>query len=253
MSETDAIVTQNERDAVLAAMTPACRTVADEIVQRCVKLSTNMIETAYFTGQKVVQVLGDEIKYGTKAMKQLSEATDLTEVFLGNCKRLTEQFSEQVLKDYASRVMANGGTLHASHFFAVGKVENQAKRQKLLDRALTEGLSVRMLEDEINPSSKSQSRTKAGRRPDAPKSPEAGLKQMTRALQVIVNRKDMWQESVCDTLDKATKEAVSKDTLTLVEAACESLSELEDTVEILQRRLIATAFKLRKTLGIKPG
>lgn len=104
----------------------------------------------YRIGARVLEIEKTPKKYGTSAADTLATLLSLDRSTLSLYKSVAETWKEGQVANLLKKQTAGGMPLTFSHLVALAAVEDSDVRQRFLDLALHEGLSVRMLRNKIN-------------------------------------------------------------------------------------------------------
>lgn len=229
----NALTTQ--RNEILAGMTDAARELAKSLESKLSKLSTTAIMVNYETGLKLSEALADEAKYGANLVEQLASYLGYSNpTTLYNCRNFAEAFEKAYIEELCKTPAANGMALTYSHFVAVLPLKKQSQREKLLELAKKQGLSVTELLAEVRSRQESADKGgkgKRGRKQKMPASVEAGLSKIKSLSQKLDNfLVEILPEAIVSRLEEISPDSVSERLLTSMDEAGKQLKQTQDDI-----------------------
>jgi hypothetical protein len=103
------------------------------------------VRTRHAIGAIIVEVKRSRHKYGARAVLQLSEALGTDEQTLYRSAGVAETWTAEQLDALLDRTTPLGQPLTWSHFVLLSGVADRERRERLFERTVGEGLSVRTL------------------------------------------------------------------------------------------------------------
>lgn len=237
-----------ERAEAYALMNVALRKVADSIQLKLDKLQTQGVITFYEIGQAVTKACGNRGRYGDHAMDKLSAYFSQSVGTLRVSRVFVEIYPVKKVRDLTRAAEKNGHQFTQSHWALLCQragARNATIRKKGELAIIERGLSVRALEKELKDLEGHSTRgAPQGRKPSAPKTPFAGLDQMSRWQRDIGSRMGLMKSAVIDPL--ASMEEVTEDAIAKVENTQADLLDASKALADLADDLGSTATKMKK-------
>ena len=197
------VETEAERRKIVASMPRALASLRSRTISRYVVESRAIIRNRYELGCLVVEIEADPAEYGKGAVALLAGSLDLPLSFFYDAALVTKVFTLAEVEDLAGRRLPNSDCLQYEHLLAVARVADGAERAALLDRLLTNPLSVRELVATIRAKGlrlRSAGRGR-GRKPRRPRSPLAAAEDLINSTQRFSQLVELVAQPLCDEID----------------------------------------------------
>jgi hypothetical protein len=188
-------------------------------------------------GTVIVDIKRSRHKYGTQAIQRLAKALGTDEQTLYRCASVAECWTKQQMAGLLARTTAYGQPLTWSHFVVLATVPSPKRRAELFERALHEGLSVRVLTTLIDDA--------AERSDEEPELPALG--RLERTTERLARELESIHSDILSTLPKRQRSAQR----TLIEQAIAANERLAAIVRHQAERLKTHHDQLRA--GEHPG
>jgi hypothetical protein len=226
-------------------LNPALRKVADWMRERLVKHTGDDVVGQFEIAVKVKEVIDGEATYGSRAVAKLARdlGVDFQRLYTG--ARVARAWpTESAFDKVIVRKNKHGIPLSWSHLCVLAKVRDSNMREKFLDKAVTDGLSVRDLRAALPPSKGAKSKSKE------PKAPMKGtVVALSRKANEHAEELTRWRESLADMPDGAPSPALKK----VLEAAVEKHGALatacEETIKTIHAILNRAEHAEKKPKG----
>ena len=127
----------------IADMKPALKHECDRIAALFARADLDEIRTRYEAGVIIKKIKIDEDHYGTRAVTQLAVALERDTTTLYRYALVAEAWSPATLAALLRRRMPSGATMTWSHLIELASIKSASVRARMLEMALTCGLSVR--------------------------------------------------------------------------------------------------------------
>lgn len=229
MAET-AIVASKQRNQVFKSMNPETQQVARELEAKISKVSNGIVVLQYQMGMRIAKVVEEEQVYGEGAVKQLADYLNNPggATHLYNLKNFATTFTKDYVERTMERSMESGERLSVGHWIALSRIDDGAKREKMLERVFKHSMSANDLVREVTASGSGKNVRQGGRKPQTPTSPTAGL-QKTHSIAQQLNRfSEVAYDNVFGVIDEMDSEKMNE---TLLEKLEETKATLEETME----------------------
>ncbi len=118
--------------------------VTDEIRKLMTGATSSEASAKMKIGRKIAAVKSDEKRYGKYGVKLIAKALSCTAANLYSYATVAEAWDNDVFSELLRRTNSKGVPLSFSHFIEIAKAR-PAKRPILIERAIEEALSVRMV------------------------------------------------------------------------------------------------------------
>jgi hypothetical protein len=126
-------------------MCPALREQYDSARRLLSSAASSDARARYRVGTIVAEIKKREDRYGTRAVTLLATALGRDETTLYRYATVAETWSESALADLLLKRMPCGEPLSWSHLLELAAIASPEHRERLIQEALNEGLSVRAL------------------------------------------------------------------------------------------------------------
>lgn len=233
---------RSEENDVLSGMTPALQQVYEDIRKLTLEGVRNDVWINYSIGLKVTRVdNGGESKYGKAAVPRLAAALGYHASTLYECASIVQAWNKAELTALLKEAQDKGMMLTYSHLSNLASIKAPKARERLTNKVIAEQLTVRELFDMIRSNATRRDPGKAGRKPNMPRSPKAGLSQMTSVVHRVRNYQEVWEKAIFEGITETPPNELSEETLeSLIEAEKEwkALGEMSDREAKLCRQTI---------------
>lgn len=233
---------RSEENEVLAGMPPALQQIYEDIRKLTLEGVRNDVWINYSIGLKVTRVdNGGESKYGKAAVPRLAAALGFHASTLYECASIVQAWNKAELTTLLKDAQDKGMMLTYSHLSNLASIKAPKARERMTNKVIAEQLTVRELFDLIRSNATRRDPGKAGRKPNMPRSPKAGLSQMLSVVHRVRNYQDVWEKSIFDGITETPPNELSDDTiesLVAVEKEWKALSDMADRETKLIRQTI---------------
>lgn len=232
-----------KRERVLDQMTDSLKTIYTRINTKLNDDAKKSILTRFDVGESIAKVKGDERKYGERAMAQLSEALGYKESVLYSYAQIATTYTRERLEQFMNDMEKAGGYLSYSQVRLLITVDNVKLREQLEKRLVAELLTADQLTQIVQ--------AKAGKRsnnsgPLAPRSPMAGLQQMAKMSESLLDRQAIYQKSIFDQLSAIEPDKVTEKLIEQLEDTDTKQKQLEQFCGENRRKLDVILDKVRQ-------
>ena len=239
---------KTQAEETVDKMTPALQKLFDDIRKRYEVLSKSDIMARYEIGSRVDMAMGDTRRYGDEAAKLLAVALNKSESEIYNLRNVAVTWNRDEIKAIVTDQNSDGNSITFGHLRALASIKHSATRKRFYKAWMKESFSVRDLEAAIQDELGKRS---SGGRPTAtsrqPKTPSAGLVQLSKLTRQILDATEAIDVSVFDRLAKepelanhkllTTMEQVESELAQLAVVVAADRRKLEETMNTLQRQL----------------
>lgn len=242
---------------IFKKMTPATQQVAKEFEDKISKGVVSQVKVAYDIGARIAEMVDDtnESTYGSSAVKQLADYLNVDggEQGLYNRMGFARAFTREYVTQQCAIPMANGNYLSFYHWLQLTKVEDEAKRDKWLNKVRKENMSGNDLEKEIRSGAAGATKhaRQGGRKPKAPTSPIAGLQKTFE----IANKFARWEEvagrTTFSAIEEMSADKVDQKLLEKTEACLEMVSSAYEKAGEMKEALEANVERLKEVMTKK--
>lgn len=241
-------LTKERQQELLGNMNRDLRAVYTKVVGEAEQLSEANIIGCYRIGKYVADVMGDERRYGERAMDTLAEALGphVSEAKLWDCRRLATNFSEAQLTKLLKQTLPSGGKISYSHLVLLAGLKPD-DRKTMTHRVFKEDLSYDELTAIVQ--KKLGRRSSGGRKPKEPKTVAAGLRQIDKFTGEIHKRIELWDKSIFQRLSEVSPDEINDDLLGEITASEASVSSLLHDAELLSKKFAEIKSRASKILG----
>lgn len=223
-SGTELAPAAQERETALASMSEPLREIAAQILEKLAHVRDLAVISFYEIGQLVAEAVGDRGKYGEGAMEALSAIIPSAHNpnMLRYARVFVKVFSVEEVKEATAAAEANGFVITQSHWVALsqyaGKRE-KSTRAAVLKMIINKGINVRETELELKrrDGRLNKQPTGAGRKFALPKTPMAGLHQLSRYHKDMTGRVTPMKKGVFDLIAKMPLDEVTEDLIQQLE------------------------------------
>lgn len=225
MSTTAINPAEKKRQQLFKQMTPDTQKIVTEFQGRVSKANTGTVLMQYDLGAHVAQMISEETKYGSGAVKLVAEYLGSDEATMYNLRTFAAEFERDYVKELSGREMSNGRMLSVGHWMQVMKLKDKADQKKILEKVFKNSMTVGDLELEVRTSGKQKNARAGGRKAKVPSSAIIGLQKSWSLLNAFNNYDDqVIEKSVLAAIDKMKEEDVT-------EALLEKLTLVHDTAK----------------------
>lgn len=202
-----------------------------------VKKEADAVLDKYDIGALVMQATNNERRYGTAAVRQLAivwYGNPSCEQDLQHCRFIAASYER---KHLAGLLKTAGNTVRLTfnHVRQLARLSGNArllkKRATLENAVVVDGLGVRELTREVARALGGGKQSNGGRSAAPPRSPIAGLQQLTQQLRQIQSREAIVTDYVLNPLAEVEEDAVTPE---LAEIMQTTYSALDEVVTLLQ-------------------
>jgi len=246
---------EKARLSIYKKMSPALQEVAKTFEEKLGKGATAIVVIMYDMGSRLKEVVDDEGTYGSGAVKQLADYHGIPggETMLYGMMNLSKAFDKEYVKTNSLRPMANGHYMTLGHWLHLMKIQDDTKREKMLERVLRESISANDLEKEIRAGAAGGTKNarQGGRKPKAPSSPIMGLQKTFELANKFVRWDDVAQTAVFDNIDEMEPDKVTDNLLAKAKTTLEMVEKVGETAESMKTHLEANIERIEKVLESK--
>ena len=246
---------EKARLSVFKKMSPALQEIAKTFDEKLAKGATVIVVTMYDMGARLKEVVDDEGTYGSGAVKQLAEYHGISggETALYAMMNFAKSFDKDYVKTNSLRPMANGHYMTLGHWLQLMKIQDDAKREKMLEKVLRESVSANDLEKEIRAgaSGGTKNARQGGRKPKAPTSPIMGLQKTFELANKFVRWDDVAQKSVFDNIDEMEPDKVTDNLLAKAKTTLEMVEKVGETAASMKEHLESNIERIEQVLETK--
>lgn len=245
------------RAQIYRKMTPATQQVAKEFEDKISKGVVSQVKVNYDIGARIAEMVDDtnESTYGSSAVKQLADYLNVDggEQGLYNRMGFARAFTREYVTQQCAIPMANGNYLTLYHWLQLMKVEDEAKRDKMLNKVRKENMSGNDLEKEIRAGGAGSVKhaRQGGRKPKAPTSPIAGLQKTFE----IANKFARWEEvagrTTFSAIEEMSADKVDQKLLEKTEACLEMVTSAHEKAGEMKEALEANVERLKEVMDKK--
>jgi len=236
---------EKELAKLYESMTPATRAVVDARRTSSTKRAVGTVLMAYNDGLMVRDMMDPkkESTYGTGAVAQMAAYFGETTATLYGLKNFVDKFDKDYVQEWTDRPMPYQKHLTLSHWLAVTQLDKVADAEKLLKRAIKEGLSANQVEAEVRSGAMTRKNARSGGRPHSrPASPMAGLQKLGSLALGLLNYGKACTESMFSNIDELAPADVSSTLLDKLTATRDQIdkteTELGDLKEYLAKNIV---------------
>jgi hypothetical protein len=250
-------VVGRERLKVFREMTPATQEVARRWGGLLSKGAGVMVRVHYMIGSEIPQILADEAKYGSGAVKQLAEYHNIPggATTLYKLRNFAQEFTIEFVDEWTSRPMANGRHMEVSHWFEIMKLRDRAAQEKMLERVIKHSLSAKELEREVRSgeAGKTKNARHGGRLPTVPTNPVVGLQKAFDLAQRFNNYEAAAEEAVFGTIKELEPDRITEGLLEKLQQVREEVQEMLDRAKRMVSLIDESAGRVRGVLRAREG
>jgi hypothetical protein len=248
--ETEGSLALQSSSRVVAEMNEELRAAYDKICDRLRKAAANDVLARFEVGTVVASVMQNESKYGAGAADKLADALGITKAVLYTHQQVAVSWKRQELRDLADRVdEATGYHLDWTHICALTPLTSLQKRDELIECCFEDKLTSREIRALVVGESGARSNNPKGRPRSAPKSPSAGLSQLRKLTNSLVNAQDVFDEAVFDRLVEDPSEFANDSILEQLREAQEDQERLEAVAKTNRLKLQAALEAVEKAMS----
>jgi hypothetical protein len=216
---------------VYESMTTALQTKTMKALQLLRNMGRDNIYTSYQLGEIVREIAGDEPKYGDKAVVSVSEVLGEHPNTLWRCKNFAVIYTRERIEELLNRSEKTGFPITLGHFLVLSGIEGDKAarlRKEAENLVIQKNYTIADLDDYL-----AGIRGKGSKHPGPsvkpPKSPIAGLGQMTDLSGNFSKRSDMWDKHVFLFYERAGADQLS-------EAHLKELRQSQTSIEHIRNR-----------------
>lgn len=230
------LIRKEERDRVIATMTPALKALGDKVIEKLTYVRDKTLEHSWKLGQVFKSIVDNEAKYGVGALQQLAIYTGYSYELLYQSMRFYTGFDEKELKELMARRTAISGNM-VTYFQALklASVDDKKVRTKLLDDICENDWTFEELNEHMRTLGVTKTANAGSGRPVAiPSTLSARLENFSKIAHVIVRNKDlMWMHDEYGFLPAITEIPADKITPDLVAKFDRQINDAEKAIETL--------------------
>jgi hypothetical protein len=239
---TEGVLTLRAAEQAVAEMNADLRQAFEKIRERLMKAAVNDIMARYDVGTLIQGVMSNESRYGANAADSLAAALGISKAVLYTHQQVAVSWKKQELQAVISRVDEETGYhLDWAHVWSLAALTSIDQRDELIERCFEDKLSSRDVRAFVMELTGARSNNPKGRPRSAPKSPSAGLAQLKKLTNSLVNAQDVFEEAVFIRLVEESKEFAT-------EAIAEQLREAQEDQSRLEAAAKANRLKLQAAL-----
>jgi len=232
-------------------MSAALRKVYADLQKRFGSLSKNDIMARYEIGRRIDNVLTDEKKYGANAANQLAAALGKSEGEIYNLKNVSVTWSREDLQELLEIRNAKNNELTFTHLRALASIRTAKTRKRFYNTWLKEGLTTRELDNAIQ--TELGQRSAGGRAGSAPRSPSAGLTQLHKLVNRLLESQDHLDEAVFDKIDEEPESNADAKLLHALETADGDLAALSVKLDANRRKVASALDTVHRVILSRQG
>lgn len=223
----------------ISQMNPALKLVYERLATNLQAQYKNEVLSRYEVGKEIASVVVDQRKYGQNAAQLLAAALNMSTSLLYNLRTLYNQWKDdyQGLKKITERLTVGGIPLTYSQLLLISQLPDEADRHSIVDRCISECLTVEELKAIIYEKFGKRSNNPGG---ITPRNPTAGVAVMTKALDRLVEGHSKIQKSVFDKIENKPEDFANDKTVEKIEALVEQINESRKLLAEDERRATAT-------------
>lgn len=228
MSTTTAALSpaEKQRQNLFKQMTPDTQQIVTDYQGRIAKANTGTVIMQYDLGAHVAQMIQEEAKFGSGAVKLVAAYLGSDEALMYNLRQFAAEFDRDYVRTLSGREMGNGKMLSVGHWFQVMKLKDKDDQKKILEKVFKQSLTVGDLELEVRTTGKTKNARSGGRKAKVPSSAIIGLQKSWQLLNAFNNYEDqVMEKSVLTAIDKMGEEDVT-------DALLEKLTLCYDTAKV---------------------
>lgn len=188
--------------AVVEQMTPALKKEYLALQKELQAADRDSLSFRFRLGETVHRIMeGDENRYGSQAVVQLSTALGITQTEAYVSATVYTQWTDEDRKSFLTRPMANGRLITFSHLAEIAVVGHSSRRRKLLEQVYKTAISTRELRKVIT--------ELVGRKRAKKMTPQKALKGLLRWVdqaEAIMNALQETEDELMANLQSYTKE-----------------------------------------------
>lgn len=220
---------EKKRQNLFKQMTAETQKVVTEFQGRVQKANTGTVLLQYDLGAHVADMVSEEAKYGSGAVKLVAEYFGSDEPTMYNLRTFAAEFERDYVKELSGREMANGKMLSVGHWMQVMKLKEKDAQKKMLEKVFKNSMTVGDLELEIRTSGQQRNARAGGRKAKVPSSAIIGLQKSWSLLNAFNNyESQVIEKSVLGAIDKMGEDDVTDtllEKLTLTQETAKSTAE----------------------------
>jgi len=231
----------SKQRAVLNSMDQPLREMAISVKKLSDGLMRHEVLDRHEIGCIVGEIRDNDDLYGETAIKQIAELLGTDPNMLWACHRLSVAYTEARLNQLLDRVGPDGERLTYSHIILLAGMQGDdalQKRKQLETAVIAEGLSVRELAARLRELEGGARGNSPGRPPQVPGSVSGGIIDFQKSAKKLLNRIEVWQESIFYPLQDEDFELTDQ-TEDQLNCASEDLSTLMSQLSGLEQQLVA--------------
>jgi hypothetical protein len=257
MSATAAALTLEQKE-IYQSMSGDWRKQAEAAIKLQRSMVDDLIWKKYKLGEIVRDMRQNEARYGESAVEKLAIVLGSAPSELWECQRLATCYTEESLTKLMERAGKTGRRIQWSHLRQLADMSEShgagaAKtRRELETQIINEGLTARDLTHVIQQRLGSRSRG-SGRTPAPPRTPAAGLQQITGWADGFTKRCDGYDEHVFRALETAGEDQLSEATLKHLEEAKEAQLQARAKLELSINRTESVLNRVSRVLQQAAG
>lgn len=236
-------------EQAVAEMNDDLRQAYEKIRERLVKAAMNDIMARYDVGKEIQAVMSNESRYGANAADTLSTALGISKAVLYTHQQVAISWEKKELQAVISRIDPDTGYhLDWAHVWALAALTSLEQRDQLVEQCFEDKMSARDVRAAVSELTGAKSNNPKGRPRSAPKSPSAGLSQLKKMTNSLVNAQDVFEEAVFIRLVEESKEFASESIAEQLREAQEDQSRLEATAKSNRLKLQAALEAVERAL-----
>ena len=250
---------QAERKEAWERMSPELRKVAKAIEEKLTHLRDTAVLTFYEIGELVFKAVGTRGKYGTGAMELLQAYLPATKAIgtLRYARLFVNTYSRKEVAAATRAAEKNGHEFNQTHWIVIVQRAGSRKaklRRQGVEMVIEHGYSAAELQKQLEYLEGRNTRNAPqGRKPSPPKTPLAGLFQMSRYHRDVGGRIDLWTEHVFEPLATMPGEEIEEKLVAQVETTKSDLLDTARACNELAGKCDETLSKMKKAKeGTKP-
>lgn len=252
------VMQKREQEAALASMDPALRKERNVIEKLLLEGERNDVLNKWDIGKHVATIKAKS-SWGDAAVEQVAKSMPhLSKTTLDAYNRLVVAFPKrESLQKLLKEGSDKGYHFGVTHLLAITSIDNEAKRNKLIQQAIKESLSRNDLIARVQnlrggPQSNFAGKGKGiGSRSARPVSPRAGLQQLAAVMRTVQEREKVISDVVFKPLVDSAPADWDDALMTSLQGALDEVQSAEGAIVLLEKELKTTLSRGEKILAAR--
>jgi hypothetical protein len=237
------------RDA-LGNFTPDGIAEVNRLLDLDKKTKHSELVARYDQGAIVAKMMDDENQYGKRLIPNLSVVLRYAESDLYILHRVPRNWSKKDFKEIIAREGKDGFRITWKHFAALVQVDNERRRNSLLNLIFKRGWSAKEVVEHIA-DDRGGKTSQGGRPPERPKDVKSGLTQLTSKVEPINKRYEIWEVDVLDKIIDMPGDDYDPTLLRKAKEAQQTVMDARGSLEILGDKLDTVVKQVSKFVEIE--